>query len=46
MRSDNIKRKDAADATHFEGGRKFPQAIKDIGGTPEDLPPVEDVGKH
>jgi DNA-damage-inducible protein D len=46
LRRDSIKGKDAANATHFEVGRKVRQAIKDIGGTmPENLAPGEDVGK-
>lgn len=46
LRRDSIKGKDAANATHYEVGRKVRDAIKDIGGTmPEDLPAAEDIGK-
>lgn len=46
LRRDNVKGKDAANATHFEVGRKVRQAIKDIGGTmPENLAPAEDIVK-
>lgn len=46
LRRDNVKGKDAANATHFEVGSKVRQAIKDIGGTmPENLPVAEDIAK-
>jgi DNA-damage-inducible protein D len=46
LRRDEVKGKDAANATHYEVGRKVRQAIKDIGGTmPESLPPAEDIVK-
>lgn len=46
LRRDNVKGKNAANATHFEVGQKVRQAIKDIGGTmPENLPAAEDIVK-
>lgn len=46
LRRDNVQGKDAANATHFEVGRKVRNAIRDIGGTmPEALPPAEDIAK-
>lgn len=46
LRKDNIKGKAAANATHYDVGRKVRQAIIDIGGTmPENLPVAEDIVK-
>jgi DNA-damage-inducible protein D len=46
LRRDNTKGKDAANATHFEVGRKVRDTIREIGGTmPENLAPAEDIGK-
>ncbi|MFZ3005664.1 MAG: DNA damage-inducible protein D [Phenylobacterium sp.] len=46
LRRDNVRGKDAANATHHEVGRKVREAIKNIGGTmPENLPPAEDIVK-
>lgn len=46
LRRDNVKGKDAANATHYEVGRKVRRAIEDIGGTmPENLPAAEDIAK-
>lgn len=46
LRRENIRGKDAANATHFEVGKKVRDAIRDIGGTmPEQLPPAEDIAK-
>lgn len=39
LRKEKILRKEAANQTHYEIGRKVRQTIKEIGGTlPEDLP--------
>lgn len=39
LRRENIQGQDAADATHFNVGKKVRQTIKELGGTmPEDLP--------
>jgi DNA-damage-inducible protein D len=46
LRRESIRGKDAANATHFEVGRKVREAIKDIGGAmPENLPTAEDISK-
>jgi DNA-damage-inducible protein D len=46
LRRDNVKGKNAANATHYEVGAKVRQAIRDIGGTmPENLPVAEDIVK-
>ena len=46
LRRDNVKGKDAANATHYTVGKKVRQAIEDIGGTrPEWLPKAEDITK-
>ncbi len=46
LRRENIRGKEAANAAHFEVGRKVRQTIKEIGGTmPEDLPVAEDIKK-
>jgi DNA-damage-inducible protein D len=46
LRRDNVKGKDAANATHYDVGRTVRRAIREIGGTmPENLPPAEDVSK-
>ncbi len=46
LRRDNTKGKDAANATHFEVGRKVRDTIREIGGTmPENLAPAEDIAK-
>ncbi|WP_425995158.1 DNA damage-inducible protein D [Caulobacter sp. DWR1-3-2b1] len=46
LRRDGTKGKDAANAVHFEVGKKVRDAIRDIGGTmPENLPPSEDIVK-
>ena len=46
LRRDNIKGKGAANATHYEVGRKVRDAIRDIGGAmPENLAPAEDITK-
>lgn len=46
LRRDQVRGKNAANATHFEVGSKVRQAIKDIGGTmPENLPVAEDIVK-
>jgi len=46
LRRDQVRGKDAANATHYEVGRKVRKAIEDIGGTmPESLPPAEDIVK-
>ncbi|MCF8469733.1 MAG: DNA damage-inducible protein D [Parvibaculum sp.] len=46
LRRENIKGKDAANAAHYEVGRKVRDTIREIGGTmPEDLPPAEDIVK-
>lgn len=39
LRRENIRGKEAANATHYEVGKKVRQTIKELGGTmPEDLP--------
>jgi DNA-damage-inducible protein D len=45
LRRESIQGRDAANATHFEVGRKVRQTIAELGGTmPEDLPtPAESV---
>lgn len=46
LRRENTKGKDAANATHYEVGRKVRETIRDIGGTmPENLEPAEDITK-
>ncbi len=46
LRRDGTKGKDAANAVHFEVGKKVRDTIRDIGGTmPENLPPAEDIVK-
>lgn len=46
LRRDNIKGKAAANATHYEVGRKVRDTIREIGGTmPENLAPAEDITK-
>lgn len=46
LRRDGIRGKEAANAAHFEVGRKVRDTIRDIGGTmPENLPPAEDIVK-
>lgn len=46
LRRDSVRGKDAANAVHYEVGKKVRDAIKDIGGTmPENLPPAEDIVK-
>lgn len=46
LRRENVKGKDAANATHYTVGKKVRQAIEDIGGTrPEWLPKAEDITK-
>lgn len=46
LRRENIRGKDAANATHYEVGKKVRDAIRDIGGMmPENLPPAEDIVK-
>ncbi len=46
LRREEIQGKDAANAAHYEVGKKVRQTIADIGGTmPEDLPPAEDIKK-
>jgi DNA-damage-inducible protein D len=43
---ENIKGKDAANATHYGVGKEVREAIRKIGGTmPEELPPAEDIKK-
>ena len=46
LRRENIQGKTAANAAHYEVGRKVRQTIKEIGGTmPEALPVAEDITK-
>jgi DNA-damage-inducible protein D len=46
LRRENIKGKQAANAAHYDVGRKVRETIRDIGGTmPENLPVAEDVVK-
>lgn len=46
LRRESIRGKDAANAVHFEVGRKVRKAIEDIGGVmPENLPAAEDIAK-
>ena len=46
LRRDNVRGKAAANATHYEVGRKVRDTIRDIGGTmPENLAPAEDITK-
>jgi DNA-damage-inducible protein D len=46
LRRDNIRGKEAANAAHYEVGKKVRDTIRDIGGTmPENLPPAEDITK-
>ncbi|MDZ4381076.1 MAG: DNA damage-inducible protein D [Parvibaculum sp.] len=46
LRRENIKGKEAANAAHYEVGRKVRETIREIGGTmPENLPPAEDIVK-
>ena len=46
LRRDNIRGKDAANAVHYEVGKKVRDTIRDIGGImPENLPPAEDITK-
>ena len=46
LRRENVKGKDAANATHFIVGRKVRQTIQELGGTmPEDLPAADSIKK-
>ena len=46
LRRDDIKGKEAANAAHFEVGRKVRDTIREIGGAmPENLAPAEDITK-
>lgn len=46
LRREKIRGKDAANATHYDVGRKVRDAIREIGGTmPEHLPAAEDIAK-
>jgi DNA-damage-inducible protein D len=46
LRRENIQGKTAANAAHYEVGRKVRQTIREIGGTmPEALPVAEDIAK-
>jgi len=46
LRRDGVNGKEAANATHFDVGRKVRQTIQELGGTmPEDLPTAESIKK-
>lgn len=46
LRRDNIKRKDNANQTHFDVGKKVRQTISELGGTmPENMPATDSIKK-